>query len=210
MPLRIEGARHWLAFSKLAQPRKAGAELMAEISLRERRTSRQDVAPRAWPGIRAGSSPHMRRADTLPSEPAEVEAKASTSRHPGGPHRDARNRHPGKADPLGHAEHLHRLGLAQRPRRGPRIRLLELHQSQPLCLMRPTHRLPPHHRGVPKPDRSSGTSDGHILCCRRSRNTVLLRSHKIVDNRRLPWRSEKAIFGSRGVRTDRAVDDTCT
>ena len=100
MPLRIEGARHWLAFSKLAQPRKAGAELMAEISLRERRTSRQDVAPRAWPGIRAGSSPHMRRAETLPSEPAEVEAKASTSRHPGGPHRDARNRHPGKADPL--------------------------------------------------------------------------------------------------------------
>ena len=26
----------------------------------------------------------MRRAETLPSDPAEVEAKASTSRHPGG------------------------------------------------------------------------------------------------------------------------------
>ena len=73
---------------------------------------------------------------------------------------------PAPEGPLRHTQYLRRLGLAQQPRPGPCINLLELHQSQSLCLLRPIHRLPPQNRGVLKPDRSSGTWTGHIPCYR--------------------------------------------
>ena len=64
---------------------------------------------------------------------------------------------PAPEGPLRYAQHLRRLGLAQQPCRGPRIQLLELHQSQSLYLLRPTHPNPPWSGCLLKPDRSSGT-----------------------------------------------------
>ena len=54
-------------------------------------------------------------------------------------------------------QNLRRLGLAQATPMGAPVNLLELHQSQSLYLLRPTHRPPPWLGDVLKPDRSSGT-----------------------------------------------------
>ena len=55
------------------------------------------------------------------------------------------------------AQDLRRLRLAQHTATGAPVNLFELHQSQPLCLLRPTHPNPPWPGSLLKPDRSSGT-----------------------------------------------------
>ena len=64
------------------------------------------------------------------------------------------------------AQDLRRLRLAQHTATGAPANLFELHQSQPLCLLRPAHPNPPWLGNLLKPDRSSGTWTGHIPCYR--------------------------------------------
>ena len=64
---------------------------------------------------------------------------------------------------LRHPQNLRRLHLAQLAFARPLANLLELHQSQPLQLLRPSHDCPPLGETL-KPDRSRVTSTGHIAC----------------------------------------------
>ncbi len=68
-------------------------------------------------------------------------------------------------------QYLRRLQLAQHTTPAATVNLLELHQPQSLCLLRPTHPNPLWPGRLLKPDRSSGTSAGHIPCYRQKRDS---------------------------------------
>ena len=64
---------------------------------------------------------------------------------------------PAPEGPFRNTQNLRRLALAQHTPMGATVNLLELHQSQSLSLLRPTHPVPPWPEYVLKPDRSVGT-----------------------------------------------------